>query len=94
MLSIPIRETDLRIRAADAIIASPNFLPATFELIPRLLLLLDEPEPNFDGVAELIRIDPALTADMLRISNSALLGGARRTESISEAISRIGLREV
>jgi putative nucleotidyltransferase with HDIG domain len=94
MFSPAIRETDLRLKAVEAIIASPNLLPATFELMPRLLLVFEDPEPDFERVGELIRIDPSLTADILRISNSALMGGARRTESVNEAISRVGLREV
>jgi putative nucleotidyltransferase with HDIG domain len=94
MFAIAIREPDLRLKAADAIIASSTFLPATFELLPRLLLLLEEPEPDFERLGELIRIDPALTADILRLSNSAIVGGARRNESLSEAMSRLGLREV
>src|SRR5690349_8335015 len=80
--------------AIDAVIANADFLPAAFELIPRLLVLLDDTEINCEDVAEVIRVDPGLTADVLRISNSAFLGGRERVDRISEAIVRVGFREI
>jgi putative nucleotidyltransferase with HDIG domain len=70
------------------------FLPPSFELIPRLLLLLDNPEADSEELAEVIRVDAALTADVLRISNSAYFSGRYRIETVREAILRVGLREI
>ena len=70
------------------------FLPPGFEIIPRLLLLLDDPEADGEKLAELIRIDPGLTADLLRVANCASLSGRSRIETAREAIFRVGLREV
>jgi putative nucleotidyltransferase with HDIG domain len=70
------------------------FLPASFEIIPRLLLLISDPEMDGEALAELIRVDAGLTADVLRVSNSAAYGGALRTETLVQAIARLGLREV
>src|SRR5690349_9443666 len=78
----------------DALIASFSFLPPAFELLPRLLLLLDDADANCEDFAEMIRIDPGLTANVLRISQSALYGGAQRIGSLPEAIMRLGVREV
>src|SRR5690348_14946818 len=78
----------------DSLIASFSFLPPAFELLPRLLLLLDDGEANCEDFAEMIRIDPGLTANVLRMSQSALFGGAQRIGSLSEAIMRLGVREV
>lgn len=85
---------EVKARPFESLIAATQFLPPAFELIPRLLLLLDDPEADSEELAQLIRTDPGLTANVLRIANSACLGGVRRTESAAEAISRIGLREV
>src|SRR4051812_38552686 len=38
-----------------------SFLPPSFELVPRLLLLLDDPEVSGDDLADVIRVDPGLT---------------------------------
>jgi putative nucleotidyltransferase with HDIG domain len=78
----------------DALIGGRSHLPPSFELIPRLLLLLDDPETNCEDLADIIRVDPGLTANLFRISNSATVGGARKAASLSETILRLGLREV
>jgi putative nucleotidyltransferase with HDIG domain len=77
----------------DLIVRTP-FLPPAFELIPKLLLLLDDPDVNCEALAEIIHIDAGLTADVLHASNSASHGGSRRTESVSDAIIRVGLRDL
>jgi putative nucleotidyltransferase with HDIG domain len=78
----------------DLALSDLAFLPPAFELLPRLLLLLDDPEANCDDFADIIRVDPGLTANVLRISRSAVFGGARRADSIAEALMRLGIREV
>ena len=55
----------------DEIVSSTDFLPPAFELIPQLLALVDDPDSDSEALADLIRIDPGLTADILRIANSA-----------------------
>ncbi len=71
-----------------------DFLPPAFELIPRLLVLLDDPESNSDMLADIIRGDAGLTTNILRAANTSALAGACRTESLSQAIIRLGLREI
>lgn len=78
----------------DSLIRKTDFLPPSFELLPRLLVLLDNPDVNCEALADIIRIDAALTADVLRVSNSASSGGPHKTDSLSEAIIRVGLREI
>jgi putative nucleotidyltransferase with HDIG domain len=80
--------------AVDSLISGFPFLPPAFELVPRLLLLLDDSDATCEDFADIIRIDPGLTANMLRIAQSAMYGGASRIGSLSEAIMRLGSREV
>lgn len=75
-------------------IADTQFLPPAFQLVPKLLHLLEDPESNSEQIAEVIRLDPGLTADVLRICNSARYAGAYRVETLQEAVMRLGLREV
>lgn len=71
-----------------------SFLPPAFELIPRLLVLLDDPESDTDALAQTIRVDAGLTADILHIANNPIFAGETRTETLREAITRLGLREI
>jgi putative nucleotidyltransferase with HDIG domain len=78
----------------DSVITELRHLPAAFELVPQLLSLLDDPDADCDAMAEIIRIDPGLTANVFRIANSARWGAAGKAASLSEAILRLGMREV
>src|SRR5688572_12468165 len=82
------------VRQIDDFISNADFLPPAFQLLPRLLLLLEDVESNADALADLIRVDPGLTADILRVCNSARYGLTYRAENIQQAILRIGFSEV
>jgi putative nucleotidyltransferase with HDIG domain len=82
------------VKQVDDYIANADFLPPAFQLLPRLLLLLEDFESNADAVADLIRVDPGLTADILRVCNSAKFSAGYRAENIQQAILRIGFQEV
>ena len=75
-------------------LVNSSFLPPAFELIPRLLLLLDDPDVNSDAIADVIRLDPGITADLLHASNSAFSGGSARIETVRDALLQLGLRQV
>ena len=45
-------------------------------------------------IVDLLRIDPALSAEILRVSNSALYGLSRRVDNISHAIVILGTEAV
>jgi putative nucleotidyltransferase with HDIG domain len=82
------------VRQIDDFIANADFLPPSFQLLPKLLLLLEDVESNADALADLVRVDPGLTADILRVGNSATYAQAYRAENIQQAILRIGFKEV
>jgi putative nucleotidyltransferase with HDIG domain len=74
--------------------AESQFLPPAFQLVPRLLLLLDDPNSETDDLADLVRVDTGLTTDVLKICNSALYAGSYRINTVKDAILRIGVAEV
>ena len=78
----------------DDYIADADFLPPAFQLLPRLLLLLDDLESSAETLAEVVRVDPGLTADILRVCNSAAYAHTYRAETIQDAILRLGFVEV
>src|SRR4051794_31781167 len=70
------------------------FLPPALDIVPPLLRFLGDEEKNGEMLAELIRLDPGLTTDVLRVANSAAFAGAVRMESLKSAVLRLGLREL
>jgi putative nucleotidyltransferase with HDIG domain len=60
----------------------------------QLLGLLDDDEVPMKKVVDLLKIDPALSAEILRVSNSALYGLSRRIDNVSHAIVVLGTEVV
>lgn len=54
----------------------------------------DDPEINLNMMADVIAKDPSLSARMIKIANSAYLGRTVKVESVSQAVTRIGLRQI
>lgn len=67
-----------------------NLPPA--RLVPDLLKLLKRPNLDSSRIVYLLRPDKTLSAQVLRICNSAFYG-AEPTEDLSEAVTRIGFQE-
>jgi putative nucleotidyltransferase with HDIG domain len=69
-------------------------LPMSPALLPKLLPKLSDVDTNFDEVVEIIAFDPALTAKLLQISNSAFFGHEAEVSTVAEAVSRVGYQSV
>ena len=54
----------------------------------------DDPDINLQDMGEVIGQDPSLSARMIKISNSAYMGRAVKVTSISQAVTRTGLRQI
>lgn len=79
----------------DAVRRGRLSLPPLPELALQLLgMLRDQDHTDLSRVGELIEKDQALAASVLRLANSALFGGMRPVESLSDASARIGLRQL
>jgi putative nucleotidyltransferase with HDIG domain len=78
-------EATLRIRVAR--LRSVPTLPRLFE---RVVAALEDPEVDFDHVTQLIEIDQALTAQVLRIANSAFYSTQSTVSRVSEALLMLG----
>jgi HD-like signal output (HDOD) protein len=59
-----------------------------------LTKLLSNTEVGVEQVVEIIQYDPALTAEVLRLCNSAYFGLTEPASDLSEAIMRLGYNEV
>lgn len=66
-------------------------LPAVYF---RVREVLESPEGSVTEVARLLSSDPALSAHLLRVVNSPLYGFSRRVETVSRAVTVLGLNQV
>lgn len=66
-------------------------LPPVFH---RIQIELDSPDGSVTTLSQLIASDPALTAMLLKVANSALFGFAHRIDTISRAVTVLGLQQV
>jgi len=71
-----------------------NRLPPIATVLRRLLAVLQDPNSDIEDISKLIRVDAALTAQVLRVANSPMYGRPERVETVEEAIQQIGLNEV
>ncbi|WP_415897241.1 EAL and HDOD domain-containing protein [Neptuniibacter sp. QD57_21] len=55
---------------------------------------VNSPDATVDSIEQIIQRDPELVASLLKLVNSAALGGRRTIASISEAVINIGLLEL
>ena len=62
--------------------------------VSRVLRALDDPDTTPLHVADLISLDQALTAYLIRVANSAYLGYTLPCSSVSEAVMRLGFKRV
>lgn len=64
------------------------------EVTVRIIELVEDPSSSARDLHELISSDPALTARMLKVVNSAFYGLPRQIASINRAVSLLGLNAV
>lgn len=60
----------------------------------RLRELLEKPDTDLDEIVEVIRIDPALTFHVIRMSNSVIFGLHGQTDSLEGAVGRVGFCDI
>ncbi|AWB67516.1 histidine kinase [Saccharobesus litoralis] len=69
-------------------------LPTLPEIAVRVREAADDPDVNLAKMADVIAQDPALSARMLKIANSAYIGRSIKVETLNQAVTRIGLRQI
>ncbi|GAA5214396.1 HDOD domain-containing protein [Corallincola platygyrae] len=69
-------------------------LPTLPEIALRVRDAVDNPEASLHSISDEIAKDPALTASMIRIANSAFYARAVKVTNLNAAVNRIGLEQV
>lgn len=72
------------------LIQGDNQLATLPEVFYKLNAAIEDPGCTFDDIGEIISIDPALTARLLKIVNSAFYGFSTQVETITHALTIIG----
>jgi HD-like signal output (HDOD) protein len=65
-------------------------VPTLPKLLERIATALEDPEVDFANLADLIEIDQALTAQILRLANSAFYGSQNSITNVSQALPSRG----
>ena len=69
-------------------------IPAQPEALVKLSMLLAEEEVNLQQISLLVESDMALASAVLKAVNSSLYGLSGRVQSVHQAITYLGTREV
>ncbi len=69
-------------------------IPSAPHIVSRLLEITSDPNYRNEDVVKLLSTDAGIASDVLRLANSALLSAGRKIASVSEAIVRLGIRQV
>lgn len=63
-------------------------------IVNQLVEVLDDPSSSARDIAGLIQYDPSLTANLLKVCNSAYFGLANPVESVKDAVALIGTDQI
>jgi len=69
-------------------------LPTLPEVALKVRQAADDPDINLGQMSDVISQDPALALGMIKVANSALLGRSVKVETVSQAVTRIGLTQI
>ena len=78
----------------DEITRSVDTLPAMGGAALRVLALIEDAQASAARIEKALREDPGVTANLLRLANSAYFGIPSRIGSLRQAVSLLGLRRV
>jgi putative nucleotidyltransferase with HDIG domain len=77
-----------------SIVDCVNSLPQFPENILLVQKLIGDPKAEIANIARKISMDPAITADLLKIVNSAQYMLSKKVDSIAEAVKMVGIRGI
>ncbi len=69
-------------------------LPTLPEIALKVREAADDPDISLAKMSDIIAHDPALSMGILRVANSAVLGRSVKVETVNQAVTRIGLRQI
>jgi putative nucleotidyltransferase with HDIG domain len=79
---------------AKTVVDQVNSLPQFPENILAIQKMINDPRSDMGSIARYISQDPAMTADLLKIVNSAQYMLAKKVDTIAEAVKMVGIRGI
>lgn len=79
---------------SDKILKSIKNIPAFPAVAMKVVALMDSPNYSIMDVADLVKYDQAITANILRICNSAYFGLRHKVVTINDAVMRLGQQNI
>jgi putative nucleotidyltransferase with HDIG domain len=73
---------------------SMNRLPAFPATVHKVTALINDPDSSLSELVEVIRLDQAITANILRMCNSAYFGLRHKVDNVHDAIMYLGKQNV
>ena len=95
-ITVPVNATKIENLSAltDEIVNRISRLPQFPENILAIQRLIGDPKSEMVSIARHISMDPAMTADLLKLVNSAQFMLPRRVDNIVDAVKLVGLRGI
>ncbi len=84
----------LSVEDLNKILDSIQDIPTLPSIANKVIQAINDPQSNAKAIADIIKNDPALTARLLKIGNSAYYAGYSSCTSVQNAITRMGLLQI
>jgi HD-like signal output (HDOD) protein len=78
----------------ESILRGFEVVPPNYRILLQLTQLMKRYDVDVEEISDLIRLDSALAASVMRLSNSAFYASSTPADSLNEAIYRLGFGEI
>lgn len=72
------------------LVNTSDSLPTPPVIAMQILSAVKDEDNSFDDLASIVKTDPALTSQILKVANSSLYSPAKQVESLAQATAMIG----
>jgi len=80
--------------SAESLVRQLKDLPPAPKVLLTLRRQLAQHETSIEAIAEVVNLEPGLSARVVKMANSAHFGGQTKVDSVKEGIQRVGLKGV
>jgi HD-like signal output (HDOD) protein len=76
------------------IIEQSAAVPTMPQVVTRFIEISADPDYKADELVEVLSVDPGITSELLRLTNSPLFGLSRKVSSLKQAVTLLGMNRV